>query len=70
MVTTESLFRDASQRLFKEKAYFSRPYGIWADMVYNADARTMIVTQKMKEIFDPNNVMNPGKLCFKKLRGT
>jgi hypothetical protein len=60
----EALFRDASHRLFKQKAYFSRPYGIWADMVYNADARTMIVTQKMKEIFDPNNVMNPRKLCF------
>ena len=64
VLRTEALFRDASQRLFKQKAYFSRPYGIWADMVYNADARTMIVTQKMKEIFDPNNVMNPGKLCF------
>jgi FAD/FMN-containing dehydrogenase len=61
---TEALFRDASHRLFKQKAYFSRPYGIWADMVYNADTRTMIVTKKMKEIFDPNNVMNPGKLCF------
>jgi FAD/FMN-containing dehydrogenase len=61
---TEALFRDASQRLFNQKAYFSRPYGIWADMVYNADARTMLVTQKMKDIFDPNHVMNPGKLCF------
>jgi FAD/FMN-containing dehydrogenase len=60
----EALFRDASQRLFKQKAYFSRPYGLWADMVYDADARTKVVTQKMKEIFDPNNVMNPGKLCF------
>ena len=61
---TEALFRDGSQRLFVQKAYFSRPYGIWADMVYNADERTMIVTKKMKEIFDPNHVMNPGKLCF------
>lgn len=64
VLRTEALFRDASHRLFKQKAYFSRPYGIWANMVYNADARTMIVTRKMKEIFDPNNVMNPGKLCF------
>jgi FAD/FMN-containing dehydrogenase len=64
VIRTEALFRDASHRLFKQKAYFSRPYGIWADKVYNADARTMIVTKKMKEIFDPNNVMNPGKLCF------
>jgi FAD/FMN-containing dehydrogenase len=61
---TEALFRDASHRLFKQKAYYSRPYGIWADMVYNSDARTMVVTQKMKDIFDPNHVMNPGKLCF------
>jgi FAD/FMN-containing dehydrogenase len=64
VLRTEAVFRDASHRLFKQKAYFSRPYGIWADMVYNADARTMIVTRKMKGIFDPNNVMNPGKLCF------
>lgn len=61
---TEALFRDASNKMFEQKAYFSRPYGVWADMVYNADARTMIVTQEMKKIFDPNNVMNPGKLCF------
>ena len=61
---TQELFRDASHRLFRQGAYFSRPYGIWADMVYNADARTMIVTQKIKDIFDPKHVMNPGKLCF------
>jgi FAD/FMN-containing dehydrogenase len=60
-----ALFRDASRRLFEQKAYFSRPYGIWADMVYNADAQTTIVTRKIKDIFDPNHVMNPGKLCFR-----
>jgi FAD/FMN-containing dehydrogenase len=61
---TRELFQQASHTLFKQGAYFSRPYGIWADMVYNADARTMIVTQKIKDIFDPKHVMNPGKLCF------
>jgi len=61
---TQELFRKASHRLFKQGAYFSRPYGIWANMVYNADARTMVVTQKIKDIFDPKHVMNPGKLCF------
>ena len=64
MLKTQALFRDASHRLFRQKAFFSRPYGIWADMVYNADARATMVTQKVKEIFDPHNVMNPGKLCF------
>jgi FAD/FMN-containing dehydrogenase len=64
MLKTQELFRDASLRLFRQEAFFSRPYGIWADMVYNADAGTTIVTRKIKEIFDPNKVMNPGKLCF------
>ena len=61
---TQELFRKASHRLFKQGAYFSRPYGIWADMVYKADARTTVVSQKIKDIFDPKHVMNPGKLCF------
>ena len=60
----EKLFNTVSRRLFKQGAFFSRPYGIWADLVYNRNVRNTIVTQKVKEIFDPNNVMNPGKLCF------
>ena len=64
LLKTQALFRDASFKLLRQGAYFSRPYGIWAEMVYNADARTTMVTQQIKEIFDPNNVMNPGKLCF------
>lgn len=62
--TTEALFRDASRRLFKQGAFFSRPYGIWAEMVYNADAATTMATHKVKDIFDPRHIMNPGKLCF------
>jgi hypothetical protein len=58
------LFTQSSTSLFRQGAYFSRPYGIWADMVYNSDAMTKDVTQKVKKIFDPNNVLNPGKLCF------
>jgi len=64
MERTTALFSDASHRLFEQKAFFSRPYGIWAEMVYGADARTTMVTRKMKDIFDPNHVMNPGRLCF------
>ncbi len=58
------LFAEASQGLIKQGAFFSRPYGIWADMTYNRDAQTTILLKKIKSIFDPNNVMNPGKLCF------
>ena len=60
----QDLFSNATLSLFRQGAYFSRPYGIWADMVYNADAGTLMAMQKVKDIFDPNHVMNPGKLCF------
>jgi FAD/FMN-containing dehydrogenase len=60
----DELFDESSRVLFREGAYFSRPYGKWAPMVFNADAATTAATRKMKAILDPNNVMNPGKLCF------
>jgi FAD/FMN-containing dehydrogenase len=61
----QQLFTKASEALFKKGAFFSRPYGIWADMAYQQDNQTTMVLKKLKGIFDPNNVMNPGKLCFK-----
>jgi FAD/FMN-containing dehydrogenase len=60
----QELFPKASQELLKQGAYYSRPYGLWADMAFNRDAQTTTVLRKVKGIFDPHNVMNPGKLCF------
>ncbi len=57
-------YATASELLLSQGAFFSRPYGIWANMVYNRDAKTTEVLKKIKGIFDPNNIMNPGKLCF------
>jgi FAD/FMN-containing dehydrogenase len=60
----QELYIKASEELLNHGAYYSRPYGIWANMAYNRDAQTTNVLRKIKGIFDPNNVMNPGKLCF------
>jgi FAD/FMN-containing dehydrogenase len=60
----KDIYTTASEELINQRAYFSRPYGIWANMVYNRDAQSTIVLRKLKGIFDPNNIMNPGKLCF------
>jgi len=57
------LHGSASRALFRQGAFFSRPYGSWAPMVYNADAATAAATRKVKDIFDPHHVMNPGKIC-------
>jgi len=58
------LLEMSSEALIKQGAYFSRPYGIWADMVYNRDAANKEMIRTIKRIFDPNNILNPGKLCF------
>jgi len=60
----QELMPQASQTLLDQGAFFSRPYGAWADMVYKRDAASTIISRAVKEIFDPNNILNPGKLCF------
>jgi FAD/FMN-containing dehydrogenase len=54
----------AVKNLMDQGAFFSRPYGESARMIINRDAATVAVLTKLKKIFDPNNVMNPGKVCF------
>ncbi len=58
------LFTAASRQLISDGAYFSRPYGEWADPVYNRDAAGRDALRTVKKIVDPNNVLNPSKLCF------
>jgi FAD/FMN-containing dehydrogenase len=50
--------------LISRGAFFSRPYGETARAVLNKDAATVDALRKVKKILDPDNVMNPGKLCF------
>ena len=59
-----ALFGAASTRLMAEGAYFSRPYGEWAGAVYNRDAAAKDALRTVKAILDPNNILNPSKLCF------
>jgi FAD/FMN-containing dehydrogenase len=60
----KSLSLNAIPSLMDKGAFFSRPYGTWVDMVYERDAETTAALRKIKGIVDPNNIMNPGKLCF------
>lgn len=60
----KKIFLEASEVLMKNGAFFSRPYGPWANMVYSNYTEGVIALRKLKDIFDPNNIMNPGKLCF------
>ncbi|MFH1646482.1 MAG: FAD-binding oxidoreductase [Chloroflexota bacterium] len=60
----KNFFIEASETLINHGAFFSRPYGPWADMVYGRDGEGVAALKKLKDIFDPNNILNPGKLCF------
>jgi hypothetical protein len=60
----KELSTSAINNLMAKGAFFSRPYGESAGMIINKDAATVTVLNKLKKMFDPNNVMNPGKLCF------
>jgi hypothetical protein len=59
-----NLTLNATKSLVAKGAFFSRPYGESARMIMNRDATNMAILKKIKAIVDPNNIMNPGKLCF------
>ncbi|HSW58343.1 MAG TPA: FAD-binding oxidoreductase [Dehalococcoidales bacterium] len=58
------LSNQAVTELSAAGAFFSRPYGESARQIMNRDAAAVSALQKIKNILDPNNVLNPGKLCF------
>jgi len=58
------LYTEAARVLLDEGAIFSRPYGTVAPMVYERAASYTETLKRVKKIFDPNNIMNPGNLCF------
>jgi FAD/FMN-containing dehydrogenase len=58
------LFEDASREFSALGAYYSRPYGPWARLQLNKDAMNYKSLEKLRDIFDPNRIMNPGKVMI------
>jgi FAD/FMN-containing dehydrogenase len=54
----------AAPVLLKEGALFTRPYGELAKLVYDKADGYAATLKRVKKLFDPNNIMNPGNLCF------
>lgn len=59
-----ALYKDAARALISQGALFTRPYGELAPMVYERAAGYVMALKRVKKTFDPNNIMNPGNLCF------
>ncbi|MEW5734295.1 MAG: FAD-binding oxidoreductase [Thermodesulfobacteriota bacterium] len=64
--------KDAAERLVREGAeamaalggFFSRPYGDWSRFAFDPEGMHVSALRKLKAIFDPDGILNPGKLCF------
>ncbi len=60
----DQLFLEASAALAGAGAFYSRPYGAWAEIAYGRCPETVDALHVLKGILDPNRVLNRGKLCF------
>jgi len=58
------LYKEAAIALINEGAVFTRPYGELAPIVYERATGYVTQLRRLKKVFDPNNIMNPGNLCF------
>jgi FAD/FMN-containing dehydrogenase len=54
----------STRALLNKGAFFSRPYGENTGLIVNRDAASVAILKKLKNIFDPNHIMNPGKVCW------
>jgi FAD/FMN-containing dehydrogenase len=62
----KTLYLRGSEALLRSGAYFSRPYGQFSSVVFqHCSGETLSAMQSVKRIFDPKEIMNPGRLCFK-----
>jgi FAD/FMN-containing dehydrogenase len=62
----KNLYKSLSTNISELGGFFSRPYGLWSDLAYRKCPDTVQALNKVKNIFDPAGIMNPGKLCFGK----
>ena len=52
----------ASRHMYGLGALFTRAYGPWADMTASGNAVQFQTAKMVKDVLDPKNIMNPGKL--------
>jgi hypothetical protein len=55
----------AIKLLLDSGALFTRPYGVLANLVYERAGNYTETLKKLKALYDPVNILAPGKLCFR-----
>lgn len=59
-----ALGRQVVEGLVDAGGFLSRPYGEWSQIAYRRDPGIVPNLHKVKDMFDPARVLNPGRLCF------
>jgi FAD/FMN-containing dehydrogenase len=57
----KALEAESVKELMEKGAFFNRPYGTAQDAVFSKNEINYETLKKIKNIFDPNRVLNPGK---------
>ncbi len=58
------LHREGVKQCLAEGAFFSRPYGEVSNLVFERAPEYARALKRVKALFDPFHLMNPGRLCF------
>jgi len=61
-IRMRDLHANASRAMFVQGALFTRAYGSWAQLAHGCNAAQQKTARLIKELLDPNNIMNPGRL--------
>ena len=60
----EGIVREGAEAAAWLGGFFSRPYLAWRQTAYRRSPAAVAMQKKIKKIFDPKGILNPGKLCF------
>ena len=59
-----ALYADTAAAMLERGAYFTRPYGVVANMISKKNGDYIALLKRFKKHFDPNGILNPGNLYF------
>ena len=60
----KAFYNEVSEAIAAKGAFYDRPYGVWANIMYRRNGVYAEYLKKLKRDLDPNLILNPGKLCF------
>lgn len=61
---TRSFIVEVADAMEANGAFLNRPFAPWTEIAYRRYNDTKIMQKRVKDIFDPNGILNPGHLCF------